>query len=387
MSDTFLKFFNQIRLLFMLSLLTVACGRTKDNGIAYRSSVKLQKLDSIPLPFSGNVAVHDIDPLHRTVLLAHQDSGHHEIIVMGFNGEVRSVLPTEDLLPDGQTGLLAPMKINGSDSFVAYTVNGFSAFDVSGKLLSTLAHPTTAIRASNFSMGEGMEKFGNRMLSNNPGEGKVGGDDLKLNRNPRLLVWLDTEKKEIEPFLSFPEGSIFRHAGSFFKDAWKPVFTIGDDRLFVAFGIEPVIYAYRTSPPYSLTSSIPLDLPEYQYTQRMENKKSRLDYFELPFASGRILNIKSVKGHFVVAYFPGVDPRDANVYTGASTRELVHVSREIQKKYPKRIAVFDSLGNLVNDYIPTGLDPNSMVLRNGELWMIGRDPVSLFKVGLTFERD
>src|SRR5690606_15644162 len=141
------------------------------------------------------------------------------------------------------------------------------------------------LKASNVEMGDGIEKVDNRRLYVNPEAGNIDRKDEKLTRNLRTLVWLDAEKGVTEPFLPFPESSIFRQAGPFFKDAWKPVFTIDGDQLFVAFGMEPVIYAYRASHPYSLASSIPLDLPEYHYSQGMDTEKSRLDYFELPFSS------------------------------------------------------------------------------------------------------
>lgn len=393
MDNTLFTFFRGISLLFILSI-AVACGKEKDKGNkTLNPSVILQKTDSIAIPYTGQITVHDLNPAHQTVLVTEQGSDQPQIILMDFNGKTRAALPIKDILPDGQASLLAPLKIEDNGSFLAYAANGLSAFDFSGELLSTLRHSTPGIlSSSNFAMGEGMEKVGNRTLYVNQEAGNIDRKDEKRTRSLRTLVWLDAEKGVTEPFLPFPESSIFRQGGSFFRAAWKPAFTIADDLIFVIFGVEPVIYAFNTSPPYSLVSSIPIDLPEYQYDQGEGKSSSRLDYFELPFTSGKILNIKSVDGHFIVAYFPGVDPRDAKVYSNTSTRELAHVSREIQKKYPTRIAVFDSLGNLVNDYIPTGLDPDSMVLRNGELWMLGQadedmgqDHFSLFKVGLRLD--
>jgi hypothetical protein len=61
-------------------------------------------------------------------------------------------------------------------------------------------------------------------------------------------------------------------------------------------------------------------------------------------------------------------------------------------KYPNRIAVLDSQGNLINDFAPDGLWPTTMIVRNGELWMTGRpdsdvelDYFQLFNVGLKVE--
>jgi hypothetical protein len=56
------------------------------------------------------------------------------------------------------------------------------------------------------------------------------------------------------------------------------------------------------------------------------------------------------------------------------------------------MAILDSLGNVINDFVPEGLVPRSMLLRNGELWMMEKpdeeeekDYFRLFKVGLKTE--
>ena len=59
------------------------------------------------------------------------------------------------------------------------------------------------------------------------------------------------------------------------------------------------------------------------------------------------------------------------------------------KKYAKRIAIIYTIGNAIRYFIPDGLAPESMLLRNHELWMmekpdneVERDYFRLFRVGL-----
>jgi hypothetical protein len=65
----------------------------------------------------------------------------------------------------------------------------------------------------------------------------------------------------------------------------------------------------------------------------------------------------------------------------------------MRKKYPHRMAIMDASGNRLSDFEPDGLIAGSMVLRNGELWMmekpdveVERDYFRLFRVGLKMER-
>ncbi|EIM75800.1 hypothetical protein A3SI_12124 [Nitritalea halalkaliphila LW7] len=61
-------------------------------------------------------------------------------------------------------------------------------------------------------------------------------------------------------------------------------------------------------------------------------------------------------------------------------------------KYPYRIAVLDSIGNRIYDFVPEGLEPSSMLVRDGQLWMMEKpneeeeqDYIRLFRVGLKIE--
>lgn len=165
-----------------------------------------------------------------------------------------------------------------------------------------------------------------------------------------------------------------------------------EDRIYVAFGSEPVIYIYKTSAPYSLISHIPLTLPAYSYFKGAESSfDERL--FGVSMISGRIENIKKIDEFFVVAYFPGYNSLDTEANFENKSSDEARIFREsIQKKYPSRIAIVDSSGKLVNDFVPGSLEPKSMLLRNDELWMLEKpdeeveqDYFRLFRVGLKIE--
>src|SRR5690606_37006512 len=153
MDNTLFAFFRGISLLFILSI-AVACGKEKDKGNqALNPSVILQKTDSIAIPYTGQITVHDLNPAHQTVLVTEQGSDQPQIILMDFNGKTRAALPVKELLPDGQASLLAPLKIEDNHSFLAYTVDGLSVFDFSGKLLSVKGHSKPMrLKASNVAM-------------------------------------------------------------------------------------------------------------------------------------------------------------------------------------------------------------------------------------------
>lgn len=312
-----------------------------------------------------------------------------------FDGNITSSFSINDILSDGFGSLIAPLKISGQDSILAYTTNGFLTFNYSGKLHSGIMHQKPLIAENKkITMAEGMEQFGKRYLFLNQRFGNIDKRGKNLGHEMRLLAWLNPKTGESEPFISFPETSIFREGNHFFKDDWKPVFLIIEDLIYVIFGKEPVIYVYDTSSPYSQFSSISIDLPEYRYSQTVDPKAPALNYFEMPFTSGKILNIKWHKEKFLIAYFPGMKLPDSQPSSeGKSTLELLKLHREMLSKNPIRLAVVDTLGNIVADFVPKNLELRNMHVRNGELWIpekpdvkADREFLRLFRVGLMIER-
>jgi hypothetical protein len=291
-------------------------------------------------------------------------------------------------VPDSYGSLLAPLIIGRDNSFLAYGSNGFLTYDFNGELQSRVK--LKEFRGSNFtwkSMGFGMEKLGNNFLYIDQGSRDIDYTNINLYKELRLLNWLDPESGEKEPFIQFPEASIFRNGKYFFRDSWAPAFTVVDDLIYVAFGIEPVVYLYETTPPYALVSSVPLDLPGFENYKETDDYVISLDLF---YTSGRIENIKKIEGYIVVAYFPGYSVSDRQEsFANKSLEEARMFRKRMHEKYTSQIAILDSMGHSLNDFVPEGLIASSMLVRNGELWMqekpdeeVERDYFRLFRVGL-----
>src|SRR5690606_23475247 len=318
-----------------------------------------------------------------------------EIILADFDGNIISSFSKFGDMPDTYGIMLSSMRLLDDNSFLVYGSHGFLTYDFKGNMISRIRlvdfEPPSY---SPISTGHGMEKLRDRYLyvsqSFPPGKDYSEKD---FYTDMYLLNWLDTETGKKEPFVQFPESSIFRNGKHFFRNAWDPVYHLADDRIYVAFGLEAVIYVFDDSPPYPLLSSLPLDLPEYRYFKGADEYSSHWTFFMLRFTSGMILNIKKFDGHFLVAYFPGYNSEDTEMrFSDISPEEALAFNDRMKQKYPYRIAVLDSAGSLINDFVPEGLEAYSMLVRNGELWMqetpdeeVEQDYFRLFRVGLKIE--
>jgi hypothetical protein len=208
------------------------------------------------------------------------------------------------------------------------------------------------------------------------------------------LTLLDPKIGKRNTIVDFPENSIFLNGNYYFSAAWFPVFTNTKDHIYIALGFEPIIYVFETNEPFRMKYSIPVDLPNYFFENGADNP-SDIKYIGMMFTSGKIENIKFVDNFFILGYFPGYDELDTQMFYENKTPEEVQIFQErMLKKYPSRIAILDSLGNVLNDFVPDGLEPSSMLLRNGELWMlekpdekIEQDYFRLFRVGLKVENN
>ncbi len=385
-----------IPFLFVVLLLSCDSGK-KDNGgnkeiEGSNTAVYFEKLDSIKIDYLGNPSVHDIDPKSGTILFMEHRQFTEDIMVANFEGEILDSFSKLGDVPDGYGRLMSTLRILDDNTFLVYGYNGFMTYDFSGKLLSRVKLKTFQLPFfRRDAMGFGMEKSGNRYVypDQEVPEG-ISESDTRFYEEMDLMFLLNPESGSREPFIKLPEGSLFRNGKFFYMNAWRPIFTIDDDQMYVVFGAEPVIYVYSLTEPYSLLSSIPFDLDDYRYFRgSIDNSVDHT----LMFTSGNILNIKKIDGYFVIAYFPGYSDADKEAENENKTQQENLLFRErMLKKYAKRIAILDAEGHKVSDFVPDGLTPESMLLRNNELWMqekpdeeVERDYFRLFRVELRVE--
>jgi hypothetical protein len=360
------------------------------------SKLVLEEMDSIKVNFLGNPNVHDIHPESRTVLFVHNYLLFSEDIhFTNFDGLVFSSFSKTGDYPDTYSSLLSTLRIVDGNSFLANGYNGFMTYNFEGELISHTKH--IDFQLPNYSpllMGHGMEKIGDKYLYINQ-DSPANNDYSNKNRYNEmyLLDLIDPTTGGKERIIKFPESSIFRNGKYFFRNAWDPVFHLSDNKIYVAFGLEPSIYVFNVSPPYELEFSLPINLKDYNYFKGANEYSEDVSFFGLRFTSGMILNIKKFNGYFIVAYFPGYDELDTQTnFENKSLEESRLFQERMQIKYPSRIAITDSTGNVLKDFVPEGLEPSSMLMRNGELWMLEksdekmeRDYFRLFRVGLNIE--
>ena len=254
--------------LLLLMLFLYACGAKKDQNSAEISNkwVTFEKLDSISIDYLGNPTVHDIDPVSRKLIFMEHKEISQIINIADFDGFILASFSKWGDVPDSYGGLMASLRIVDYNSFVAYGTKGFLTYDFEGKHQSLVKHINSPYRGfGQIGLGSGMQESKGRYLYINQVPQSITKNEVNFYEKLRPLTWLDHETGENEPIIQFPENSIFRSGKYFFRNSWAPAFTLVDDLIYVAFGIEPVIYSYEASPPYSLVSSISLDLPDYRY--------------------------------------------------------------------------------------------------------------------------
>jgi hypothetical protein len=205
------------------------------------------------------------------------------------------------------------------------------------------------------------------------------------------LALLDFNTGESVPILSIPTSSMFRKNLFFFDFASYTQFAVTDQYIICAFGIEPKLYLFSNESPFALVREFDLKLTNYQYFKGVEEySPNNLELLFQQRVSGKILNIKKIGDYFLIGYFPGFDQNDANdALKKRSNEEAVDFWNQMAKKYPNRLAVADSTGKILHDFVPGRLDPSSMLLRDGQIWMrelpdeeIEQDYFRLFRVEL-----
>jgi hypothetical protein len=133
-----------------------------------------------------------------------------------------------------------------------------------------------------------------------------------------------------------------------------------------------------------------LEIEEFRNFKGGDTFTDELASFVGIFQSAFIENIKKIDGYFIIGYFPGYDEGDlVEARENKSVEEYGVFLEKMKKKHPRRLAVADSTGKILHDFVPGRLDPRSMLLRDGQIWMrelpdeeIEEDYFRLFRVEL-----
>lgn len=353
-------------------------------------SASFEKADSITIEFLGNPIVQDLDPISQRVIFTDFKENYSNLYIANFEGDIISSFSKEGDMPDSYGSMTANAKILNNSKFLVYGSRGFFVYDYTGKNVSKIEHDLHP-NYKRVGMGRGMMVVGDKFLYWNASRPAMRHNDLRFYDEAYLLAFIYPETGKEEPIIKFPESSLFRSGKYFARDSWAPVFTISDELIHVVFGIEPVIYTFRSSTPYSLVSRIPIELPDYQNFNGIDSYQVEIEW--LSYVYGEITNIKKVDDVFLVTYTPSYDAYDREVSaSNLSPDERKEFITRIREKYSKRVVVLDSMGTLLAEIDPGNLLPNTSIERNGELWMkekfdteIERDYFKLFKVSLKLE--
>jgi hypothetical protein len=374
--------------LWIVCLFLLSCRTGSNQDDRNQEKITIEKTDSVEIQLNQSFRIHDLSPEQNRIALVSEDSLVN-IVFAEIDGSTVSRFSIRKEEPGGFGLLMAPIRFLGKDSVIVYSAGGFSTYGISGAIKSQLTSlkPVFVNRAEPANR-TGLEKSADRYLHLYEKSMRNRTLVQDLDQQTKHLVWLDIKTGKREPFLEFPEKSLFRNGKHFFSDAWKPAFTLEGGLIYVVFGIEPTVYVFDATEPYALTSSTPLNLIGYQYYKGSEIKSTALDLFDWPQYSGKILKIHRYHDSLLIVYFPGITPEDTQrLLESNSTIESFNFSREIKRKYPPRLAIVDSLGKASEASVPSGLDIESILVKDGTIWMqekpdtqVNKNSVRLFKV-------
>ena len=153
--------------LFLFTLWAFACGTEKNriNSEIEKKADFFEKLDSVRIDYLGNLTVHDLSPVSKTVLFEEGGAYDQEIILADFDGTIINSFSKFGDMPDTYGGLLSSMRLLDGDSILVYGSNGFLTYDFKGNMLSRVK--LVDFDPPNYSpifTGHGMEKLRDRYL-------------------------------------------------------------------------------------------------------------------------------------------------------------------------------------------------------------------------------
>lgn len=361
-----------MRIFIYLYFLLIIFGCSEKNQKS-KDFPGLEIVDSIQVFNDPDLFFQDLDPVLEKLLFIKKSDSIQEVQILDFNGNLQYSFSLDQNYKKNNIHLLSALFFKDHEGIVVFGSEEIITYSMTGEIDSIISFSDVQrqyFSRSDFSFS--LENFGDKIFLLNNEIVNLKHSDLSEFSNVEIFYVFDLKSKESTTFLKFPKSSIFQKNKYFFKGAWSPVYTFDKNLLHVVFGIEPTIYSYSPIPPYQLLSSLPLKLNSYRSFNGLDKLSSKFRFFDHSFTSGKILSIKKLLDYFVIVYFPGINDQNlGEQLQGKSTEDIIKNIRKLKKKYPNRVAVIDPQGNTLADFIPEKLNPTSMIIRNGDLYMLG----------------
>lgn len=360
-------------LIFLLFVSSCNSSEKNENNLQNKFSLELK--DSVSANIFADPTLSDVSEKGDKIVFFDWASEKH--ITLNRKGETMGQFSKNDDLPDNPGFLFRLPAIRNSEEIVLYGMNGIFYFDLKGNLIRKQKSPAPSnagimagLVGRNIKIveaqGEEFLLFNTlRNFDSYPGEEVYyerfkGIEMLKIDRDTSYNIG------------QIPDSSIFRNGMAYYSSDYDPVAHIENEKFYLAFAGEPVLYQYALNSDFTLNPDTAINL----------NVKMHLPIEGFPlneFAKGSVTfrgdisairQIETYGNNIIINYSPGIPLEEVDEVKEQYPDDFQLGYRKLREKYYAQILIIDkeTLKQKADLKFPKNASVEGFIVNDEGLW-------------------
>ncbi|WP_296622548.1 hypothetical protein [Marivirga sp.] len=361
--------------IFVSLLLLYACYGSQHTESKNEQNISLKIKDSVSVDIFADPLLAGVSKRGYRILFLNWAS--EEYITINREGEILGRFSKNEDVPDNPGFLFRLPGLRNSKEVVLYGMNGIFYFDIKGKLIRKQKSPAP----SNAGIMAGL-------IGRNIKFTQANGEEFMLFNTLRNFDSYPGEEEYYEKFkgielvqigkdISYnlgqiPDSSIFRAGKAYFSSDYDPVAHLENQKFYLAFAGEPILYQYSLNADFSLSpdTAINLDvkmhLPIEGFPLNEFNKGSVTFRGDI----SAIRQIEILGKNIIINYSPGIPQEEVEEVKEQYPDDFQLGYRKLREKYHSQILILDKITHqqLANLKFPENASTEGFIVNDEGLW-------------------
>ncbi|MGJ3233611.1 hypothetical protein [Marivirga sp.] len=360
-------------LIFLLFLSSCENQTTNENNLQNKFSLKIK--DSVSINIFADPLFSDVSKNGEKILFL--DWASEEYITIDRDGKILGRFSKSEDLPDNPGFLYRLPAIRNSEEIVLYGMNGIFYFDPNGRLIRKQKSPAP----SNAGIMAGLVGRNIKIVEAHDEEFLVFNTFRNFDSYPGEEVYYEKfkgiEMVKIGKDTSYnigqiPDSSIFRNGMAYYSSDYDPVAHIENEKFYLAFAGEPVLYRYTLNPDFSLgpDTAINLDVKKHLPIEGFPLNEFAKGSVTFRGDISAIRQIETYGNNIIINYSPGIPQQEVDEVKEQYPDDFQLGYRKLREKYYAQILVIDkeTLKQKANLKFPKNASVEGFIVNNEGLW-------------------
>ncbi|MGM0579752.1 MAG: hypothetical protein ACQETL_03675 [Bacteroidota bacterium] len=359
----------------MFLLLVSACDNSQKTENKKENNFSLEIKDSVSVNILADPLLSDVSKNGDKIVFL--DWASDEYITINREGEILGRFSKNEDLPDNPGFLFRLPGIRNSEEIVLYGMKGIFYFDVNGKLIRKQKSPAP----SNAGIMAGI-------IGRNIKFVEAHGEDYLLFNTLRDFDSYPGEELYYERFKGIelvkigqdtsynlgqiPDSSIFRAGKAYFSSDYDPVAHLENQKFYLAFAGEPILYQYTLQKDFSLSPdtainlNVKMHLPIEGFPLNEFNKGSVTFRGDI----SAIRQIETKDQYILINYSPGIPEEEVEEVKVQYPDDFQLGYRKLREKHYSQILILhkETHQELANLKFPANVSKEGFIVAKDGIW-------------------